>query len=156
KAGGSMSSLPRSLLRRACRYWGIAPAYRDVDGEKVQVASSSLQLLLEALSQQEIRTTEDLQRLCINRREDLLSKVLEPVFALWQGRTPQILIRLCEEEKLHDLTFRIQKEDGSSVEVPVPSESLQARRRHHSGERTWVSYRVDLPLLPLGYHRLHF
>jgi 4-alpha-glucanotransferase len=139
----------RDDLNELARLYGVQLSYRDAWGNLVEPGPDSLLGVLQAL-EAPLDGMEDVPEALAARREELAGRSLEPVVVAWDGRVPEILVRL---GRSGSLACHLEIEGGerrawdldlaSLPEIPPAAGSGEAGRALSLAEP-----------LPPGYHWL--
>jgi len=158
---GAGSEREHRELRELALLYGVQPAYFDVAGHHVEASAESLLAVASALAGP-FEGMDDVTEALAARREELESRLIEPVLVAWDGRLPEIELR-CPREMANGgggasggggaggdggaLVCHLDLENGERRAWTYEIESLpQATPRIR-----WLA----LPeALPPGYHRL--
>ena len=89
EAGGERE---RGELRELALLYGVQPAYFDVSGNRVEASTESLLAAASALAGP-FEGMEDVAEALAARRDELESRLIEPVLVAWDGRLPEIALR---------------------------------------------------------------
>lgn len=139
------------MLRKLAHSYGVQTSYLDVHGEHTVSNPESVLAVLQTLGAPLARL-EDADDAFRQRRRDLCRRVLPPVVPLWDDGVSGIRVTLPAEVASRELTARLYLEDGN-VRDWSPTARTVLRLRVVDGEG-YITTRLPLPTLPLGYHRL--
>lgn len=133
---------------------GVQTAYYDVDKRRQTASPEALLLVLRAMGAP-VETFGDVQDAL---RECLISKArlpLEPVAVAWDGKPPEVELRLPAGVSPKAATCALQLEDGDTRLVKVGASTKSPRRTWEVEGETYTTHRLTMPGgLPWGYHRL--
>lgn len=79
---------------------------------------------------------------------------VEPSTVVWRGETGTLAIR-CPAGAYAAISCSLQIEDGELIEWQTELSQLQAHAGHEIDGHHYVERLLPLPLLPVGYHKLH-
>jgi 4-alpha-glucanotransferase len=145
------SGLSRSLHQLA-RLYRVETAYYDIFGQVRRPPPEGLLHILKALGAP-LDRLEDTPDALKARRQALWRRGLEPVVVAWEGRLPEIKLRLPSDHAEREVYYEIQLEDGGAVEGRMPSSPLRAAREVEG--KPYVAARLQLrQSISPGYHRL--
>ena len=158
---GAGSERERRELRELALLYGVQPAYFDVSGNHVEASAESLLAVASALAGP-FEGMDDVAEALATRRDELESRLIEPVLVAWDGRLPEIELR-CPKAKGNGGGRSIG--GGGSI---GDGGALVCHLDLENGERRAWTYDLDslpqatprirwlaLPeALPPGYHRL--
>ena len=143
-------------LENLARLYGVNATYVDVWGKRRATSTEALVRALQLLGAG-IHGPDDAPEALRRRRQECWREMLEPVYVAWQGLPAAVPVRLPDERSCDRWCWRLEFEEGDSVEASGHAESLPVRQCR---EVEGVGYSVrllDLPRdLPCGYHRLVF
>jgi 4-alpha-glucanotransferase len=128
-------------LRELARAWGLLAGYRDMAERRVVASTESTIAVLRALGApiDDVAAAPDALR---ERRAQLATRVVEPVFVAWDGALGEVVVRPRTAGRLR-IGVTLEGEDEPSTWVAAAASG--------GGEQ------VSVPLaarLPDGYHRL--
>jgi 4-alpha-glucanotransferase len=89
---GAGSERERRELRELALLYGVQPAYFDVSGNQVEASAESLLAVASALAGP-FEGMDDVAEALAARRDELESRLIEPVLVAWDGRLPEIELR---------------------------------------------------------------
>ena len=158
---GAGSERERRELRELALLYGVQPAYFDVAGNHVEASAESLLAVASALAGP-FEGMDDVAEALAARRDELESRLIEPVLVAWDGRLSEIELRCPEAPGIGG---------GGSIGSGGPIGDRGALVCHldlENGERrAWTYDLASLPqatprirwlalpeALPPGYHRL--
>jgi len=128
--------------------YGVQASYHDAMGRFVQASPDSLLAVLRAL-EAPLDGPEDVAEALQERREELASRLIEPVIVAWDGRVPAIDLRLGDSGTL---ACHLDLEGGERRGWMLELSSLPQAR---PAEGAAPGRELTLPEeLPLGYHWL--
>jgi 4-alpha-glucanotransferase len=130
------------LLAQLASAHGVATSYEDWSSRPVQVRRSAVVAALAALDV-DAATPEAVSAALVAREEALWRRVLPPSVVL-RGAERRLELRVPQDA---EVSLQVLLEDGGVLDVPVPK--VVAERRGDAVLRP-----VELPRLPLGWHRL--
>lgn len=142
----------RISLHRLAENAGIQTAFRAMDGKRVAASTGALQGILSAMGlpcgrSEELREAADYLAIQKWRR------LLDPVQVCWDGDCGKVLLRLLSGTN-REVSLALELEDGTTKEwTETPTELVQSSR-HRSRIGSYSTFRLALPRLPHGYHRL--
>jgi 4-alpha-glucanotransferase len=159
---GAGSERERRELRELALLYGVQPIYFDVSGNHVEASAESLLAVASALAGP-FEGMDDVAEALAARRDELESRLIEPVLVAWDGRLPEIELR-CPEAPGNGGGGSIGSGGGSIGD----GGALVCHLDLENGERRAWTYDLDslpqatprirwlaLPeALPPGYHRL--
>jgi (1->4)-alpha-D-glucan 1-alpha-D-glucosylmutase len=123
-----------ALLERMSALVGISPNYTDAFGKSVETSPATRQALLEGLGLG-VETEHEAQA-SLSRLERLKAGVLPTVIPVVADRPASIPLR----KPSGQIAWSLTEENGSV----------------HEGHLAKSGATLDIPALPMGYHRLHF
>ncbi|MES1242605.1 MAG: 4-alpha-glucanotransferase [Acidobacteriota bacterium] len=131
-------------LRELARLYGVQTSYNDAMGRRVEAGAEALLGVLRALDAA-VESLEEVPEALRERREELASRIAEPVVVAWGGRAPALELRFGVDSG--SLACRFDLDGG---ERWAWDRELSALPATPSGGRL-----LGLPDgLPTGYHRL--
>ena len=141
-------------LHGLARLYRVLARYRD--GFRV-VREPSREVLVAVLRElgAPLHSLDDVPAAIASRREELWSRVLDPVVVLWRGRSPECRLRLPESLAAGSAGFELRTEDGAEQRWSGPLADLRTQRGALVNGRGYVTKLLPLPAaMPIGYHRL--
>ena len=141
-------------LHKLARLYRVLVRYRD--GFRV-VREPSREALLAILKElgAPLQSVQDTRAAIAGRREELWSRVLEPVVVLWLGRPPECRLRLPESAAGGTVGCELRFEDGAEQRWADALAELRTQGHALVNGRRYVSKVLPLPAaIPIGYHRL--
>ncbi len=145
---------PRPALERLAEAWGVAVAYRDLEGRLRRARPEVLLAALRALGAPVARE-KDVQAALEERERDIGSRLLEPVVVAWEGEPAQFVVRLPAAQPKGRLGLRVVFEQGGQWSASLPLDVLEPAGAARVDGRARVALRCRLGAdWPTGYHRL--
>ena len=141
-------------LHKLARLYRVLVRYRD--GFRV-VREPSREALLAVLRElgAPLHSVKDTRAAIAGRREELWSRVLEPVVVLWRGGGAECRLRVPESLAGGAVGCELRLEDGAEQRWADALGELRTQRRVLVNGRKYVSKILPLPAaMPIGYHRL--
>ncbi len=139
------------MLRKLANSFGVHTRYLDVDGNLTVCNPESVLSVLQSLGAP-IARLDDAGDALRQRREALCRRILPPVVPLWDDNIPGVRITLPAVLASRHLRAKLYLENGE-VRDWTPNARTVVRSREVEGTR-YLTTRLPLPTLPLGYHRL--
>jgi 4-alpha-glucanotransferase len=140
----------RKGLARLARMYGIEHSYRDIWGRRHVTAAASERALLAAMG---VPAASDAE-VCTSRAAAESVTWREPLPPVTVTRTPVPSAIVTLPERAGRLTWSVRTETGPIVQGEVDPASLKVLERGAIEGTRYRRYRVPLPRLPIGYHRL--
>ncbi|MGH2768040.1 MAG: 4-alpha-glucanotransferase, partial [Actinomycetota bacterium] len=141
-------------LSELARLHGVQSAYKDAFGQRRVASAESVLAALSALGAP-LERGLDVGPALKERRQELWSRLAEPVIVAWQGRPAEAELRLPADRSEGKVTCRLELEDGEARSWSSNLSQALISTRAEVGGRNFLSRRLALPGgLPLGYHRL--
>jgi len=150
---GGRSAADPALLERLAHAAGIAPAWWDVDGKRTSVSADTRRALLAAMRLPAATAGE--ARDTLRRLSDERDRRAVPLAVVARGDGPAI-VPLGVEPGLgrRPLWLTIEREDGETERVRVGAEDGALAAFNGVDGMPAQTWRVALPALPEGRHRL--
>ena len=146
----------RGLLRPLAGMYGIQLSHTRVGGQRVAATADALLAGLSSLGAP-VASLGDVPDALRARRVELWSRVVEPVTVAWDGRMPQVELRLPARDAQRPAGVEAELEDGRVVRWRGSGAS--PRRVVERADVEGVPHvRIALPApgtIPFGYHTLH-
>lgn len=145
----------RIALQRLARLYGLMPTYRDLSGERTEIAPDVLISLLRARGAA-LGDGLDLEGAADQRLHEHWRWSLSPVHLFWDGEASSVELRLPAEEATGRAELEIELESGERRSwTQELAEAPLIREREIGGER-YAARTLPLPVTatPIGYHRL--
>ena len=102
-----------------------------------------------------LHSVKDAPAAIAGRREELWSRVLEPVVVLWRGRPAECRLHIPESAAGGTVGCELRLEDGAEQSWADALAELRTQRRLLVNGRRYVSKVLPLPAdIPVGYHGL--
>ena len=102
-----------------------------------------------------LHSLDDVPAAIAGRREELWSRVLDPVVIVWHGHSPKCRLRLPESHEDFSAGCELRMEDGAEQRWTCPLADLRTRGGALVNGRRYVTKALPLPAeMPIGYHRL--
>jgi len=144
----------RNRLHELARLCGVETTYLNyLTGRPQRVGDETLVAVLRALGV-ELRSVSDAGRVLGRQRRARWQRSLEPVVVAWDGRPTATLLRLPAHAGDARLDAELRLESGEIIRWFAPLASLRVDKREQIGGERYAAWRLPLPPLPLGYHRL--
>ncbi|MEX0682845.1 MAG: 4-alpha-glucanotransferase [Dehalococcoidia bacterium] len=140
-------------LRDLAKIYGLQASYYDVDGVRRTATPEAMVGVLRGLGVQ-IESLGDIDDAVRARRIELAQRVVEPVIVAWDGRLPDMQLRLPASVG-GSAVIEIDIEQGRAI-----SRTIGLARLKHAGEEEIEGKRYTTSILtirdrlPAGYHRL--
>ncbi|HKI00369.1 MAG TPA: 4-alpha-glucanotransferase [Thermoanaerobaculia bacterium] len=144
-----MPTEQEELLTLAGLY-GVQTSYRDAMGNHVEARPESLLGVLRAL-QAPVESLGDVAEALRERREELASRIVEPVVVAWDGHAPAIDLRPANGGG--SLAYHLDLEGGERRAQVVDFESLPQSSPAEGSRPPGRRLSLAEPL-PYGYHQL--
>lgn len=145
---------PFQTLIALAEAYNIERSYTDDQGRPVESTPEAIFAVLQNLGANIERVDQAAEALRIRQIESC-QRVIEPVAVAWNGKSPEVTLRLPVRELAGTLGCRLELESGEARFWQVPLADLAVVEE---AEVEGTSYRVlRLPVaadLPLGYHQL--
>ena len=141
-------------LRKLARLYRVLVRYRD--GFQV-VHEPSQEALLAVLKElgAPLHSVKDVPAAIAGRREELWSRVLEPVVVLWRRRPAECRLRIPESAASGTVGCELRLENGAEQRWADALAELRTQGSTLVNGRRYVSKVLPLPTeIPIGYHRL--
>lgn len=141
-------------LNTLAHSYGIQTSYYDVKGQLCHASAEALLAILQALGAS-IQRVEDAENAHRERRQAIWRRRLEPVHIAWDGRDPEIVIRL--PANLHDrvLDVCLKLENGQEDTWKAPVSALGQVEHAEVEGIHYTARQLILPgMYPLGYQRV--
>ena len=147
----SAAEAPPELLRELAQAAGVAPSWRDVDGQEHEVPKPAIEALLAALNLPAQRLSQARESLShLAEREDRRPLPPSAVFR----DDEEIWLRLPAKSGRLSLQLALELEDGDERPINISASDLEPVGWRGVDGRPCEGFRVRLPPLPLGRHRL--
>jgi 4-alpha-glucanotransferase len=154
------------LLARLAELYGVQTRYRDALGREREPSRESLLQTLLALGA-EVNGLWDLASAVRAREAELWATMIDPVAVAWEGRLPELALRLPADVGSRSATavrLTLTLEDGSNLEGELPGHRLRSVAKAEVDGRSVVVLALSREqmkrtlqgagVLPPGYHRL--
>jgi 4-alpha-glucanotransferase len=138
-----------ALARRA----GIATSYRDTWGQEQHTSEASLVAVLGAMGFA-TDTQAAIEEVLESLEAESWRALLPPVTVLREDGARRVVVTLPERLNAGRVVWSLAREDGARIEGETPTQSLPVIATKGEGEHRHLRLALDLPRLPLGYHRL--
>ncbi|HEX4961310.1 MAG TPA: 4-alpha-glucanotransferase [Thermoanaerobaculia bacterium] len=137
-------------LLTLARMYGLQTAYHDALGRYVEAGPESLFATLRAL-QVPVEGFADVAEALAERRQELASRLVEPVIVAWDGHAPAVELR--PGTAGGSLAYHLDLEGGERRAQMVDLASLPETWAPEGGDRPGRRLTLSEPLPP-GYHHL--
>jgi hypothetical protein len=145
-------------LRLAARLWQLRADYSDTDKKQVAIKRETLVALLSGVTGVEIKNAATVQSLIKLARQNRISKVLEPVYVVWDSQNSAALkIYLPLSEESSEISCELIFENSINQAKTWTTHLHRSREMKHDGQ-SYVRGFIDLPMgseFPIGYHQLN-
>ena len=138
-----------SRLARAC---GVATSYVDLARVRRTASHDALLAVLRSMGAP-VERAADVPAALVEHEARAWRRALEPVAVAWDGKPRAIELRRPADEADARAEVRIEAEDGETRTVELAAGARTVRRATVDGRR-YVAQRMQLPELPIGYHRV--
>ncbi|MDR9756152.1 MAG: 4-alpha-glucanotransferase [Thermoanaerobacterales bacterium] len=139
-------------LQQLAKHYGLETAYYDIKGQLHQAESHSLLAVLRCLGVV-IESPEDvvsgLRELGVRR----WSRLLEPVSVFFAGEKPVLTVRLRDKQAENTAFCQLELESGQVKSWDCQLSQLPIEQYTEVEGVRYVAKQLELPALPLGYHR---
>ncbi|WP_413293181.1 4-alpha-glucanotransferase [Bdellovibrio sp. HCB185ZH] len=126
-------AVEKRLLRKAARYWGIQPDYLNALGEPVASSSSAIRKVLSLLSGQEVKDSNSLHIVILERIKRKVQTIFEPASAQKAMAGIKVSAFLTHDKSPEKLKFLLEDENGNSEEIYFKAEL--SGKLYHVGEK---------------------
>jgi 4-alpha-glucanotransferase len=141
-------------LQRLARLYHILPSYKDINKAEVVASAESLMAALRGLGVA-IRDPAQAPAAIEQRLHEVWERGIEPVLVAWEGRLPELPLRLRRDDAGEAVVVQFEYEDGNREARVVDASQAPVTDRRAFGRDEYVT--VALPVnmtLPFGYHGL--
>lgn len=139
------------MLRKLAASYGVQSRYVDVHGKLTISNPESVISVLQSLGAP-LAHAEDAKDALRQRRQALCRRALPPVVPLWDDELPGVRVTLPSRLASRHLSAKLFLESGE-VREWTPSARTVLRSRKVEGTH-YLTTKLPLPSLPIGYHRL--
>ncbi|MFH1327568.1 MAG: 4-alpha-glucanotransferase [Candidatus Bathyarchaeota archaeon] len=148
-----MSTKHIHKLSSLSHLYGVQTAYYNVYGHRKKASQKSLLLVLRALGVN-VKTLRDVPTAFRERKESLWKRCVEPVVVAWDRYTGAMNLRIPEDKASGYLTCHLKLETGKVKKLRYKVTHLPTFQTKNIEKTQYVTKRLTLPNLPLGYHTL--
>lgn len=142
----------KQQLRQLAKQYGLETAYYDTKGQLQQAETHSLLAVLRCLGVV-IESPEDV----VNGLRELefrrWDRLLEPVSAFFAGEMPVLTVRLRDKQAEDTAFCQLELESGEVKRWNCQLSQLSIQQCTEVEGVRYVAKQLELPALPLGYHR---
>jgi len=141
------------LLNRLARLYGIETFYRQVSGKICHAAPASLLAILNTLGAP-VDNIKDVKDAARQKIQSFWQQCCEPVTVAWDGEPAYIYLRLSQNMQETTLDLRLELENGRALSWACNAFRLPTLYSNTVEGLNYELKLLNLPSLPLGYHRL--
>ncbi len=140
------------LWRQLARLHGIQTSYFDVAGQRQEASTDTLQAILKILGVP-VNSAVEVRDAIREHFQNQCDHCLEPVTVVWNGRPGFIQVRIPATWSKNTFRCHLRLENGESQRWEQPAGNLGNARTASPAVTGYISKKLPLPKLPLGYHQ---
>lgn len=143
-----------SQLHRLARAYGIQTSYVDMENRTVGASADSVLAVLGALGAP-VENARDFANALRLKQRGVWDWWIEPVFAAWEGRLPEVSLRLPAAQARGQIEIELCLEDGERRSRQSWMETLPGLETRELDGESYVALRLPVGgKVPSGYHTL--